>query len=51
MKEEIFNLRVLVDAVAQKVVVQVKRNDLSGLKELLWEVSTNLLAEFLKRED
>ena len=50
MEKEIDNLRILVDMVAKKIAIQVKRDELDSLKEMLWNVPTNILAEFLKRE-
>lgn len=48
MKNEIDKLRILVDAVAKKVASQVKQDELDGLKGLLWNVPTNILADFVK---
>ena len=45
---EIENLRILVDSVARKITGQVEHGDLEGLKSLLWNVPTNILADFIK---
>lgn len=50
MLNDIENLRILVDAVTKKLADQVKANNLKGLKEMLWNVPVNILAEFLSRE-
>ena len=50
MEKEIENLRILVDTVANKVANQVKKDKLDGLKGLLWNVPTDILAEFAKAE-
>ena len=50
MADDIENLRILVDSVAGKVAKQVKADNLKGLKEMLWNVPVNILAEFLSRE-
>ncbi len=47
--DEIGNLRVLVDMVAKRITEQIKCDEVGGLKEMLWYVPTNVLAEFVKR--
>lgn len=50
MDEEIRNLQALVDVVANKIKQEVKKNDTKGLKELLWQVPTVILAEYAARD-
>ncbi len=47
---EIENLRILVDSVAKKIAIEIEQGNLDGLKNLLWNVPVNVLADFLKEE-
>ena len=51
MENEIEKLRILVDVVAKKIEGEVKADDTKGLKEMLWQVPTNILAEYATREE
>ncbi len=45
---EIENLRILVDMAAKKIAAQVEKGNLDELKTLLWNVPTNILADFIQ---
>ncbi len=49
MEEEIKRLQMLVDTAATIAVGQIRDGNNSGLKELLWNVPTNLLMDFIER--
>ncbi len=51
MKDEIRNLGALVDIVAGRVVREVKEGSDKSLKELLWNVPTNILATYVRDAD
>ena len=48
MEEEIRNMGVLVDVVANKIRQEIERGNTEGLKEMLWAVPVNILAEYAK---
>ena len=47
-EEEIRNLEILVNLVARKIEAEIKAGSTKTLKELLWTVPTNILAEYAK---
>lgn len=49
MEEEIRNLQALVDVVAKKIEQEIKEGNTKGLKEMLWTVPANILAEYANR--
>lgn len=49
-EEEIRNLGILVDVVAKRIEREIKAGNTRTLKELLWQVPTNILAEYAKEE-
>ncbi len=51
MEDEIRNLGILVDVVAKRVEAEIKRGNTQILKELLWNVPTNILTLYAKEEN
>ncbi|KKM02795.1 hypothetical protein LCGC14_1780820 [marine sediment metagenome] len=51
MKDEIRNLDTLVNLVAGRVVREVKEGSDKSLKELLWNVPTDILATYVREAD
>ncbi|KKL21483.1 hypothetical protein LCGC14_2445030 [marine sediment metagenome] len=51
MKDDIRNLDTLVNLVAGRVVREVKEGSDKSLKELLWNVPTNILANYARDAD
>lgn len=50
LEEEIQNLGTLVDAAAKRLEAEIKAGDSKALKELLWQVPTAILADYVKEE-
>ena len=48
---EIEDMAVLVNVVALRIEKEVKAGDVKALKELLWNVPTNILAQYAKHEE
>ncbi len=49
-EDEIRNLNILVDVVAKRIEHEIKEGDTKALKELLWNVPTNILAQYAKED-